>query len=84
MPSRAFEDTVLPHLDTAFNYARWLTRDDAEAEDMVQDACVRAMRFFSSLRDYARSQPRVHRGSTHTPSGSSASSDASASITWSS
>ena len=48
---RAFEETVLPHLDAAFNYARWLARNDAEAEDVVQDACVRAMRFFSSLRD---------------------------------
>jgi len=51
MPSRAFEETVLPHLDAAFNYARWLTRNDAEAEDVVQEACLRAMRFFSSLRD---------------------------------
>src|SRR5436190_14618846 len=51
MPARVFEETVLPHLDAAFNYARWLTRNDAEAEDVVQDACVRAMRFFSSLRD---------------------------------
>ncbi len=50
MAPRAFEDTVLPHLDAAFNYARWLTRNDAEAEDVVQDACMRAMRFFSSLR----------------------------------
>ena len=51
MRLRVFEDTVLPHLDAAFNYARWLTRNDADAEDVVQDACVRAMRFFSSLRD---------------------------------
>jgi RNA polymerase sigma-70 factor (ECF subfamily) len=51
MASRVFEETVLPHLDAAFNYARWLTRNDSEAEDVVQDACVRAMRFFSSLRD---------------------------------
>ena len=51
MRPRVFEQTVLPHLDAAFNYARWLTRNDAEAEDVVQDACVRAMRFFSSLRD---------------------------------
>jgi len=50
MAPRSFEDTVLPHLDAAFNYARWLTRDDAEAEDVVQEACVRAMRFFASLR----------------------------------
>ena len=42
MLPRAFEETVLPHLDAAFNYARWLTRNDAEAEDVVQDACVRA------------------------------------------
>jgi RNA polymerase sigma-70 factor (ECF subfamily) len=47
---RPFEETVLPHLDAAFNYARWLTRSDQEAEDVVQDACVRALRFFSSLR----------------------------------
>jgi RNA polymerase sigma-70 factor (ECF subfamily) len=51
MPLRRFEETVLPHLDAAFNYARWLTRSHAEAEDVVQDACVRAMRYFSSLRD---------------------------------
>jgi RNA polymerase sigma-70 factor, ECF subfamily len=51
MATRRFEETVLPHLDAAFNYARWLTRNDADAEDVVQDACVRAMRFFASLRD---------------------------------
>jgi len=51
MAMGTFEETVVPHLDAAFNYARWLTRDDAEAEDVVQDACVRAMRFFSSFRN---------------------------------
>jgi len=51
MSSRRFDETVLPHLDAAFNYARWLTRNDAEAEDVVQDACVRAIRFLGSLRD---------------------------------
>jgi RNA polymerase sigma factor (sigma-70 family) len=51
MGSRVFEETVLPHLDAAFNYARWLTKDDADAEDVVQDACMRAMRFFPSLRN---------------------------------
>ena len=50
MPPR-FEDSVVPHLDAAFNYARWLAKNDAEAEDVVQDACVRALRFFSSLKD---------------------------------
>ena len=48
---RSFEEVVLPHLDAAFNYARWLTKNDADAEDVVQDACVRALRFFSSLRN---------------------------------
>ncbi len=51
MRPRLFEETVLPHLDAAFNYARWLTRNDTDAEDVVQDACVRAIRYFSSLRD---------------------------------
>ena len=51
MPLRAFEETVLPHLDAVFNYARWLTKNTADAEDLVQEACVRAMRFLSSLRD---------------------------------
>src|ERR1700681_539234 len=50
MPRRVFEEIVLPHLDAAFNYARWLTRNDADAQDVVQDAFVRALRFFSSLR----------------------------------
>jgi len=50
MPPRAFADVVLPHLDAAFNYARWLTRNDAGAQDVVQDASVHALRFFSSPR----------------------------------
>ena len=56
MPRRSFEEVVLPHLDAAFNYARWLTRSEADAEDVVQDAYVRAFKFFSSFRgDDARS-----------------------------
>jgi RNA polymerase sigma-70 factor (ECF subfamily) len=51
MLQRVFEEVVLPHLDAAFNYARWLTRNDADAEDVVQDAAVRALRFFPSLRN---------------------------------
>jgi RNA polymerase sigma factor (sigma-70 family) len=51
MPQRVFEEVVLPHLDAAFNYARWLTKSDADAEDVVQDAAVRALRFFPSLRN---------------------------------
>lgn len=51
MAPRTFEETVLPHLDAAYNYARWLARNDAEAQDVVQDACVRAMRYFATLRE---------------------------------
>jgi RNA polymerase sigma-70 factor (ECF subfamily) len=50
MSRRSFEDVVVPHLDAAFNYARWLTRSEEDARDVVQDACVRALRFFASLR----------------------------------
>ena len=45
-----FEQTVLSNLDAAYNLARWLTRDDRDAEDMVQEACLRAFRFFDSFR----------------------------------
>jgi RNA polymerase sigma factor (sigma-70 family) len=48
--ARTFEQVVLPHLDAAFNYARWLTNNDSDAEDVVQDAYLRAFRFFSTLR----------------------------------
>jgi RNA polymerase sigma factor (sigma-70 family) len=44
-----FEAAVLPHLDSAYNLARWLTRDDTDAEDVVQEACLRAFRFFGSF-----------------------------------
>lgn len=44
-----FEQTVLPHLDAAYNLARWLLRNDADADDVTQEACVRAYRFFDSF-----------------------------------
>ena len=44
-----FERTVLPHLDAAYNLARWLLRNDADADDVTQEACVRAYRFFGSF-----------------------------------
>jgi RNA polymerase sigma-70 factor (ECF subfamily) len=45
-----FEQAVLPHLDAAYNLARWLMRNDQDAEDMVQEACLRALRFFGGYR----------------------------------
>ena len=49
-PHDRFEREVMPHLDAAYNLARWLTRDPHDAEDVVQDACVRALRYVASLR----------------------------------
>ena len=45
-----FEDAVLPHLDAAYNLARWLTGNDHDAHDVVQDACLRAYRSIGQLR----------------------------------
>jgi RNA polymerase sigma-70 factor (ECF subfamily) len=47
---RRFEAAILPHLDAAYNLARWLTRDDGDAEDVVQTACLRALRFFDGFQ----------------------------------
>ena len=47
---RRFEQATLPHLDAAYNLARWLTRDDHAAEDVVQEAYYRAARYFGSFR----------------------------------
>ena len=46
----SFEDAVLPHLDAAHNLARWLMRNPAAAEDVVQDAVMRALTHFSRFR----------------------------------
>jgi len=45
-----FEQTVLPHLDAAYNLARWLVRDASVAEDVVQDAYERACKYFTVFR----------------------------------
>ena len=45
-----FEQVVLPHLDASYNLARWLVRDPTLAEDIVQDAALRALRYFASFR----------------------------------
>ncbi len=46
-----FESVVLPHLDAAYSLARWLTRNDADAADVVQEAMLRAFRYFDSYRE---------------------------------
>ena len=45
-----FSQVVLPHLDAAYNLARWTTQNDHDAEDVVQETCLRALRFINSFR----------------------------------
>ncbi len=47
---RRFEALALPHMDAAYNLARWLSRSPADADDIVQDAMLRAFRGFDSFR----------------------------------
>jgi RNA polymerase sigma-70 factor (ECF subfamily) len=49
-PQRQFEQVVLPHLDAAYNLARWLAGNDHDAEDIAQEASLRAFRFLSGFR----------------------------------
>ena len=49
-PELRFRELMLPHLDAAYNLARYLTNDPAAAEDVVQDAFLRAFRAFDSYR----------------------------------
>jgi len=51
---RAFESTILPHMDAMYGKALALTKNPAEAEDLVQEALIRAFKFFDS---YDASQP---------------------------
>lgn len=73
-----FEKTVLPHLDAAYNLARWLTRNEDDAQDVVQEAYLRAFHFFDGfrggdgrawllavVRNTALTWLRRERGSTH-------------------
>ena len=44
--AKRFEEVFVVHLNAAYNLARWLTRDESNAEDVVQEACLRAFKFF--------------------------------------
>lgn len=49
-PKAQFEQIVMPHLDAAYNLARWLAGNDHDAEDIAQEACLRAFRFLGGFR----------------------------------
>jgi RNA polymerase sigma-70 factor (ECF subfamily) len=49
--SARFEALILPHLDDAYTLARYLLRDEHDAQDVVQDAALRAFRYFDRYRD---------------------------------
>lgn len=50
MPAATFEELALPLFDQLYNFARWLTHDTAEAEDLVQETYAKALRGFSSFQ----------------------------------
>ena len=49
-PHMSFADTILPHLDAAYNLACWLTKSQTDAGDVVQESMVRAMKYFGGYR----------------------------------
>jgi RNA polymerase sigma-70 factor (ECF subfamily) len=51
-----FNAVIMPHLDAAYNYARWLTRDAHDAEDLTQEACVRA---FANFQQFKKQYPKA-------------------------
>ncbi|HTP97822.1 MAG TPA: sigma-70 family RNA polymerase sigma factor [Casimicrobiaceae bacterium] len=50
MRDSRINEVVLPHLNAAYNFARWLTRDAHDAQDVVQEACARALRYLPGYR----------------------------------
>ena len=56
---RRFERAILPHLDAAYDLARWLTRSDTDAEDVLQTACLRALQFWDGFKGGEGTQARA-------------------------
>ncbi len=54
--TRRFEQLFLPHLSAAYNLARWLTRNDSAAQDVVQESCLRA---FKALHRFVEGNARA-------------------------
>ena len=54
-----FAAVVLPHLDAGYTLARYLTRNDADAQDVVQDAALRALKYFGGFRGTSDSDGRA-------------------------
>ena len=54
-----FEAVVLPHLDAAYTLARYLMRNAHDADDVVQDACLRALKYFDGFRGEAGTSARA-------------------------
>jgi DNA-directed RNA polymerase specialized sigma24 family protein len=55
----SFDTVVVPHLDAGYRLARWLMRDEQDAEDVVQEASLRAFRYFRRfVRGDGRAWPR--------------------------
>src|SRR5947199_10740923 len=50
LPATTFEELAMPLFDQLYNFARWLTQDTAEAEDLVQETYTKALKGFSSFQ----------------------------------
>src|ERR1700722_17698055 len=66
--TRRFEAVALPHLSAAYNLARWICRNEADAADVVQEAVMRALQYFDSYRggDARAWLLQIVRNSAHT------------------